>query len=139
MALNAYIHWGLILRVGVSQPITQEGWRYLLTEARHPFNFDGEIFGMHSTAQRLLRNFGFRGLEAGVDADFVDVDNGFRNAESVVNWIEQVDVVPLVESVKPFRAWKLKNSGAYTVTNFADQVLTKGTDVDWTPLIGKIY
>ncbi len=139
MALNAEIHWGLMLRVDVAQPITQVGWKYLLTEARHPFNFDGEIFGMHSTMEGQLREFGFRGPEAGVEADFVDVDTGFRTAGTAVNWIERIDVVPLVDGIKPFWAWKLKNSGVYTVTDFADRVLTKGTDVDWPPHIGKIY
>ena len=139
MALNASIHWGLVLRVHVQQPITQDGWRHLLTDARYPLNFDGEIFGMHSTMQGRLREFGFRGPEAGLAADFVNVDIGFRTAGTTVDWIERVNVVPLVDGIKPFWAWKLKNSGVYTVTDFADRVLTKGTDVDWLPLIGKIY
>jgi hypothetical protein len=139
MALNADIHWGLMLRVDVAQPITQDGWKYLLTEARHPFNFDGEIFGLHSAMEGQLREFGFHGPEEGSEADFVDVDTGLRTAATKVNWIERVDVMPLVEGIKPFRAWKLKNSGVYTVTNYNDRVLTKGTEVDWAPLIGKIY
>ncbi len=138
MALNADIHWGLMLRVDVPQPITQGGWKYLLIEARNPFNFDGEIFGMHSTMESFLRAAGFRGPEVGAEADFVDVDTGFRSAEGAVNWIERVDVIPLVENVKPFRAWKLKNSSVYTVTDYADRVLTKGAEVDWAPLIGRI-
>ena len=54
MALNSNIHWGYILRINVDQPIDQEGWKHLLLEARHGFNFDGEIFGL-----------GFRMVEAG--------------------------------------------------------------------------
>lgn len=57
MALNASIHWGLILRVDVPQAITQDGWKYLLAQARYPFNFDGEIFGLHSTMAEQLREF----------------------------------------------------------------------------------
>lgn len=128
-----------MLRMHVAQPITQDGWRYLLTEARYPLNFDGEIFGLHSTMENRLREFGFRGTEAGVAADFIDVDIGFGTAVTTVDWIERVNVVPLVDGIKTFWAWKLKNSGVYTVTDFADRVLTKGTDVDWAPLIGKIY
>jgi hypothetical protein len=139
MALNADIHWGLMLRVHVAQPITQDGWRYLLTEARYPFNFDGEIFGLHSTMEDRMREFGFRGPDAGLAADFVDVDIGFRTAGTTVDWIERVAVMPLVDGVKPFKARKRKNSGAYTVTDFSDRVLTKGTHVDWPPHIGKIY
>jgi hypothetical protein len=55
MALNAAIHWGLILRVDVPHAITQDGWKYLLSQARYPFNFDGEIFGLHSTMAEQLR------------------------------------------------------------------------------------
>ena len=139
MALNAGIHWGLILRINTPNTITQDGWKWLLSEARFPFNYDGEIIGLGFRLENELRKFGFRGSEAGQNADFIDVDVGFRTAETTVDWIERVDVVPLVDGIKPFWAWKLKNSGVYTVTDFTDRVLTKGTDVDWPPLIGKIY
>lgn len=139
MALNAAIHWSLILRVDVSQDITQDGWKHLLTHARYPFNFDSEIFGLHSTMSDQLREFGFRGEEAGPEADFVDVDFGYRTAVNTVNWLERVDVVSLVDGLKPFQAWKLKNSGVYDVATFDDRVVRKGTHVDWPPLIGKIY
>lgn len=139
MALNAAIHWGLILRVEVSQLVNQEGWKYLLAEARYPFNFDGEIFGMHSTMKSRLCEFGFRGEEAGQEADFVDVDRGYRFASRTVNWLERVPVSPLVDGLKPFEAWKLKKSGTYDVATLDDRVVTKGTHVDWPPLIGKIY
>ena len=139
MALNAGIHWGLILRINTPNTITQEGWKWLLSEARFPFNYDGEIIGLGFRLENELRKFGFRGSEAGQNADFIDVNVGFRTAETKIDWIERVDVVPLVDGIKPFWAWKLKNSGVYTVTDFTDRVLTKGTDVDWPPLIGKIY
>jgi hypothetical protein len=139
MALNADIHWGLILRVDVSQLIEQEGWKHLLTHALHPYNFDGEIFGMHSTMDSQLRKFGFRGEEAGQEADFVDVDRGYHSASKTVNWLERVPVSPLIDGLKPFEAWKLKNSGVYDVITFDDRIVTKGTHVDWPPLIGKIY
>jgi len=95
LALNAAIHWGLILRVNVPQAVTQDGWKYLLANARYPFNFDGEIFGLHSSMGDQLRIFGFRGDEAGQEADFVDVDRGFNQASTAVNWLERVDVIPL--------------------------------------------
>ena len=139
MALNAAIHWGLILRVDVPQAITQDGWKNLLAQARYPFNFDGEIFGLHSTMAKQLRAFGFRGQEAGHEADFVDVDHVYNTASEVVNWLELVDVSPLVDGLKPFQAWKLRNSGVYDVALFDDRVVTKGTHVDWPPLIGKIF
>ena len=123
----------------VPQAIKQEGWKYLLAQARYPFNFDGEIFGLHSTMAQQLREFGFRGEEAGQEADFVDVDHGYSTAPGTVSWIERVDVVPLIDGLKPFQAWKLKNSGVYDVATFDDRVVTKGTHVDWPPLIGKIY
>lgn len=138
LALNAAIHWGLILRVDVPQIITQDGWNYLLTYARYPFNFDGEIFGLGFRLESQLRDFGFRGEEAGQEADFVDVDYGYRTAVETVNWLELVDVVPLVNGLKPFQAWKQKNSGVYDVATFDDRVVRKGTHVDWPPLIGEI-
>ncbi len=121
------------------QAVTQDGWKYLLAQARYPFNFDGEIFGLHSTMAHKLRDFGFRGEEAGKDADVVDVDYGYRTAADTVNWLERVDTVPLVDGLQPFKAWKLKNSGVYVVATFDDRVVRKGTHVDWPPLIGKIY
>ena len=139
MALNAEIHRGLILRVDVPQAITQDGWKYLLSQARMPFNFDGEIFGLHSTMAEKLLKFGFRGEEAGLEADFVDVDYGFHTASETVNWLELVDSSLLVDGLKTFKAWKLRNSGAYDVATFDDPVVRKGTHIDWLPLIGKIY
>ncbi len=139
MALDASIHWGLILRVEVPQKITQEGWKWLLSEARFPCNFDGEIFGLHSGMQDQLRDLGFRGPEFGLESDFVDVDFGYRTAVNTVSWLQRIDVVPLIESVKPFSAWKIKNSNVYTVENLDGRILTKGTEVDWLPLIGKIF
>jgi hypothetical protein len=112
---------------------------YLLAQARYPFNFDGEIFGLRSTMAEQLRIFGYRGEEAGQEADFVDIDWGYRTASETVNWLERVDVVPLIDGLKPFEAWKLKSSGVYDTATFDDQVVTKGTHVDWPPLIGKIY
>lgn len=88
MALNAMIHWGLILRVNVPQTITQDGWKYLLTYARYPFNFDGEIFGLGFGLEDQLRDFGFRGEEAGQEADFVDVDCGFSTDMWSMHWLE---------------------------------------------------
>ena len=139
MALNAAIHWGLILRIDVPQAIKQDGWKYLLNQARYPLNFDGEIFGLHSTMAEQLREYGFRGEEAGQEADFVDVDYGYSTASATVNWLERVDVTPLVDGFKPFQAWKLRNSGVYDVATFDDRIVRKGTHVDWPPLIGKIY
>lgn len=139
MALNAMIHWGLMLRVDTPHTITQEGWKWLLSEARFPFNFDGEIIGLGFRLEDPLREFGFRGSEAGQEADFVDVDRVIHAASEAVNWLELVAVKPLVGGLKPFEAWKLKNSGVYDVATLDDQVVTKGTQVDWPPLIGKIY
>jgi len=45
MALSSGIHCEYIRRFNVDQPTYQEGWKHLLQEARHGFNFDGEIFG----------------------------------------------------------------------------------------------
>ena len=94
------IHWGLILRVDTPHTITQEGWKWLLSEARFPFNFDGEVIGLGFRLEDELREFGFRGIEAGQDADFVDVDQFFRSAETTVNWLELVSVTPLIEGIE---------------------------------------
>ena len=138
MAINAAIHWGLILRVNTPNTITKEGWKWLLSEARFPFNFDGEIIGLGFRLEDQLREWGFRGNEAGQDADFVDAEQSVADVENSVEWLELVSVTPLIEGVEPFEAWKLKDSGVYTACTLNDQVMTKGTHVDWHPLIGKI-
>ena len=139
MALHSGIHWGYILRVKVEQTIDQEGWKYLLQEAHRDFNFDGEIFGLGFRMEEWLRDVGFRGSEAGLEADFVEQGVPDRVVEQV-NWLEHVDVKPLVEDIKPFGAYKLNKSDVFTVATFPDcRVVTKGTSVDWPPYIGKIY
>jgi hypothetical protein len=137
MALNSSIHWGYILRINVDQPIDQEGWKHLLLEARHGFNFDGEIFGLGFRMEEWLRSIGFRGSEAGLDADFVE--NGAPSrVVAQVNWLEHIDVRPFIESIKPFGAYKLKQSNVFTVSTMFGELLTKGYQCDWPPLIGKI-
>ncbi len=60
--------------------------------------------GLFTKVENRLREFGFHGPEAGVAADFVDIDTGFRTAGVTVNWNERVDVVPLVGGFKPSKA-----------------------------------
>ena len=42
------------------------------------------------------------------------------------------------EDIKPFGAYKLKQSGVFTVPTMSDELLTKGYQCDWPPYIGKI-
>ena len=150
MALESGTHWGCILRVDVDQAIKQDGWKWLLRNC-NSHNFDGEIFGGHSTDAKRLREWGFRGSEAGLEADFVltDQDDDFvarvaakmnyhQNIASKVSWLEYVEVKPLVEGIKPFGAFKLTGSEVYTVTTMDDQKASKGHEVDWLPFIGKM-
>ena len=150
MALESGTHWGCILRVDVDQAIKQDGWKWLLRNC-NSHNFDGEIFGGHSTDAKRLREWGFRGSEAGLEADFVltDQDNDYARRVAAgmdyhqyiankVNWLEYVEVRSLVEGVKPFGVFKLKNSEVYSVKTFDGKTVTKGHDVDWPPFIGKI-
>ena len=136
MAINSDIHWGCILRVDVAQPIKQEGWKYLLQEANN-FNFDGEIFGLGFRMEDYLRDIGFRGSEAGLEADFVESGVPSRVVEQV-NWLEHVEVKPFNDDLKPFGAYKLKQSDVFTVRTMTDELLTKGYQCDWPPYIGKI-
>jgi hypothetical protein len=138
VALNAGVHWGLILRIDVPQPIAEEGWKWLLKQARFHWNFDGEIFGLDARVSERLLEIGFRGSDAGLDADFVIVDQGFRTATGNVGWLEMVDVLSLRVDLKPFKAWKLKNSEVYTVSTLDGLLITKGYEIDWAPLIGKV-
>lgn len=136
MAINSDIHWGCILRVDVAQPIEQEGWKYLLQEA-NTFNFDGEIFGLGFRMEDYLRDIGFRGSEAGLEADFVESGVPSRVVEQV-NWLENVEVKPFNDDIKPFGAYKLKQSDVFTVRTMTDELLTKGYQCDWPPYIRKI-
>ena len=138
MALNAGVHWGIILRIDVIQPIAPEGWKWLLKHAHNPWNFDGEIYGLSSSEKELLLKFGFRGNEAGRDADFVDVDGGFRSASEAVKWLTLIDVVPLKDGIKPFKAWRLKKSEVFTVSTLDGNLVTKGSEIDWEPCIGRL-
>ena len=55
-----------------------------------------------------------------------------------VNWLEHVEVKPFNEDIKPFGAYKLKQSDVFTVPTMTDELLTKGYQCDWPPYIGKI-
>ena len=52
-----------------------------------------------------------------------------------VNWLEYVEVRSLVEGIKPFGVFKLKESEVYSVRTFDGETLTKGHEVDWNPVV----
>ena len=87
--------------------------------------------------ENYLRDIGFRGSEAGLEADFVESGVPSRVVEQV-NWLEHVEVKPFNDDLKPFGAYKLKQSDVFIVRTMTDELLTKGYKCDWPPYIGKI-
>ena len=146
MAIQTLSFISLILRPYVQQPISTDGWQYLLARADPHRNFDGELmaFGtmsgrdMSKIIERLV-SFGYVGPNEGDQSDMV-VSDMFTGTGSWPSWIELVDVTFFDEETPPVQAWKMKESGVYDLINFeADLTLPrKGYQCDWPPLIGKI-
>ena len=146
MAIQALSFISLILRPYVEQPISTDGWQYLLSQADPHCNFDGELmaFGTMSgrDMERIihdLTSFGYIGPDQGDQSDMI-VSDMFMGADKLPSWIELVDVTFFDEGQPPVKAWKMRNSGVYDLINFeADLSLPrKGYQCDWPPLIGKI-
>jgi hypothetical protein len=146
MAIQTLSFISLILRPYVQQPISTDGWQYLLAQADPHRNFDGEIMAFGTMSGRDmegiihdLTSFGYNGPDQGDQSDMV-VSDMFTGTDKLPSWIELVDVTFFDEEAPPVKAWKMKESGVYDLINFeADLSLPrKGYQCDWPPLIGKI-
>ena len=146
MAIQTLSFISLILRPYVQQPISTDGWQYLLARADPHRNFDGELMAFGTMSGRDmdriihdLTSFGYIGPDQGDQSDMV-VSDMFAGTDTLPSWIELVDVTFFDAEAPPVQAWKMKNSGVYDLINFeADLTLPrKGYQCDWPPLIGKI-
>jgi hypothetical protein len=146
MAIKTLSFISLILRPYVQQPISIDGWQYLLSRADPHRNFDGEImaFGTMSgqDMDRIildLTSFGYVGPDQGNQSDMV-VSDMFSGPSNIPSWIELVDVKFFDEATPPTQAWKMKKSNVYELLNFeaALDKPVKGYQCDWPPFIGKI-
>jgi len=147
MAIQTLSFISLILRPFVQQPISSEGWRFLMCSADPHRNFDGEImaFGAMSGNDidryiKELKSFGYVGPDNGDASDMVVAESLFGDSSEMPSWLELVDVNFFDEKLPPVKAWKKKESEVYKLLNFEDDINhpTKGYECDWPPHIGKI-
>ena len=128
------------------QPISVNGWHYLLSQADPHRNFDGEIMAFGAMSGRdmdrmmqALISFGYVGPDQGDKSDMV-LSDMFTGTDKLPSWIELVDVKFFDETQHPVQAWKKKQSNVYQLLNFekSDELPMKGYECDWQPFIGKI-
>jgi len=146
MAIQTLSFISLILRPYVKQPISTDGWKYLLSHADPHRNFDGELmaFGTMSgqdmdRIMQALISFGYVGPDQGDQSDMI-VSDMFTGTDKLPSWIELVDVKFFDEETPPVQAWKMKKSNVYSLLDFEGNIATptKGYECDWPPYIGKI-
>lgn len=146
MAIQTLSFISLILRPYVEQPISTDGWQYLLSQADPHRNFDGEIMAFGAMSGRdmdrimqALISFGYFGQDRGDKSDMV-LSDMFTGTDKLPSWIELVDVKFFDEATPPTQAWKMKKSNVYELLNFEATLDTpvKGYQCDWPPFIGKI-
>jgi hypothetical protein len=130
----------------VQQPISTDGWQYLLSQADPHRNFDGEIMAFGAMSGRdmdrimqALISFGYVGPDQGDKSDMF-ISDMFTGTDKLPSWIELVDVKFFDEATPPIQAWKMKKSNVYELLNFeaALDKPVKGYQCDWPPFIGKI-
>ena len=146
MAIQTLSFISLILRPFVKQPISSEGWRFLMRYANPHRNFDGEIMAFGAMSGNdidhyitELTSFGYVGPEKGDESDMVLAEL-FGETLEVPSWVELIDVNFFDENLRPVRAWKKKDSEVQKLLNFESRINhpTKGYECDWHPHIGKI-
>ena len=146
MAIQTLSFISLILRPYVQQPISTDGWQYLLAQVDPYRNFDGELMAFGAMSGRDMEriiyeliSFGYLGPNEGDQSDMI-VSYMFTGTDNLPSWIELVDVSFFNEDQPPAKAWKMKNSGVYDLINFEANLSLprKGYQCDWPPLIGKI-
>ena len=146
MAIQTLSFISLILRPYVQQPISTDGWKYLLSHADPYRNFDSEIMAFGAMSGRdmdrimqALISFGYVGPDQGDQSDMI-VSDMFTGTDKLPSWIELVDVKFFDEETPPVQAWKMKKSNVYSLLDFEASIATptKGYECDWPPYIGKI-
>ena len=146
MAIQTLSFISLILRPYVQQPISTDGWQYLLAHADPHRNFDGEIMAFGAMSDRdmdyimlELISFGYIGPDQGDKSDMV-ISSSFFGGSNIPSWLELVDVKFFDDGKAPTRAWKMTRSNVYSLLDFETTLATatKGYQCDWPPLIGKI-
>lgn len=143
MALIARGMYKLILRVGVEQNISQEGWRFVLSETLPtPWemerlgtpSFDGEILcigamspmDMSDISDQLM-SFGFRWSEDLQDSDFA----WFAFELPKLNWLEAVTARPLKQDLPEVELWQLRGSRLQYFAGHDGRVWWRGSDYVW--------
>ena len=146
MAIQTLSFISLILRPYVAQPISTDGWKYLLAQVDPYRNFDGEIMAFGAMSGQVmdgiiqdLTSFGYVGPNEGESSDMI-VSDMFSGKDNLPSWIELVDVKFFDENQPRVKAWKMKNSNVYDLINFEANLSLprKGYQCDWPPFIGKI-
>ena len=145
MAIAVMPYYALVLRPIVSQEISNETLKWLLTHADRSCNFDGEIMvfgamenGAILSKARKLEQAGYMGSSEGDEADFVLAHHG--RLENCPSWLTTVNVKFFDTEIEPFQAWKFSKSDVYDLLNFHRRLPLpmKGYQCDWEPFIGQI-
>lgn len=143
MAIRVQPFFSIVLRPFVPQNVSRRGWTLLVHQAASGL-FDGEIMvfvAMSMTdikaISATLERSGFRSSSQDENPDYAVFDRGYG---VMPNWLEQVDVLHFSDKQKKDVAWKMVHSEIYTLHDHGlrSALPTKGYDVDWYPLIGKL-
>lgn len=143
MALIARGMYKLILRVNVEQEISQEGWRFVISEVlpNHWGNeklgaptFDGEILCIQamspmdmSFVSEKLMSFGFRWSEDLDGADFAWFEFNVPN----LDWLEEVSATPLRRGLREVVLWQLRGSRLDYFADDEGRVWWRDNDYSW--------
>jgi hypothetical protein len=133
----------LILRTTVDQEISQDGWRFTLSETLPtPWqgkrigtpSFDGEILCISAmnpvdmiTISEELISFGFRWSENQSDSDF----SWFAFEFPKLDWLEAVKAYPMREELSEVELWQLCGSQLRYFVDHDGSVWWRGKDYDW--------
>ena len=141
MALIARGMYKLLLRVHVEQDISQEGWRFLLSNTLPALgrqlgtpSFDGEILSISamnpmdmSAFSEQLMSFGFKWAEGRTDSDF----SWFAFELPNLDWLEAVKARPLRSGLSEVELWQKRGSELGYFADHEGKVWWRGSDYDW--------
>ena len=143
MALIARGMYKLVLRVDVRQEISQDGWRFVVSNVL-PFirdderlrcpSFDGEILviqamsptDLSDISDDLLR-YGFHWTNDLKDADFA----WFLYVAPKLEWFEEVNAQPLKPGLRDVWIWQMRGSRLRYFADYDGRVWWRGIDYDW--------
>jgi len=125
MALDARIHYRTFARIDRTPDICSRYWSKLFDTYKVGLNFDGELFGLGDTLDKLVSEGFLFGTEATSEICLNKVNDR-------ASWLKHVVIRPYDNSVDVFHAWTLEHSRCnFVQCSLTERFFVRNVNSSW--------